>query len=254
MSDLPLFYQSIEMLNSETHRGHRVRAAARPFGYAEKAQLIPAVVDEFAAAAREIPIVFAPNGQSWTTVFLCGLRSGSNLFVGADGRWNGEYVPAYLRRYPFIMGDREGADPVVCIDARFEGFGAGEAGERLFDDEGKATALLETSIRLVVDFAAAARRTEDFAALLSAHGLLKTVTIDVQAPGGDKTATIHGLAIIDEAKLNALPTEIFEELRANGLLGPVYAHLFSIGATRSLANRLQAADAAPAAADAEPVG
>ena len=32
------------------------------------------------------------------------VRGNENLFVGEDGRWReGDYIPAYVRRYPFIF-------------------------------------------------------------------------------------------------------------------------------------------------------
>jgi hypothetical protein len=250
MSELPLFYSSIVPLDSAAHRNHRVGPARIPYGYAMRAHLIPAVVDEFGAAAREIPVVFAPAGKRFAAVFLCGLKPGRNLFVDQDGRWNGAYVPAYLRRFPFMLGEREGADPVVCIDTSFDGFGTEGAGDRLFDDEGQQSPQLAGMIRLITDFAQSAKRTETLGEVLAELGLLKGVTIDVQQPGAGPSASIHGLLIVDEQKLNELPEESFNDLRRRGFLGAIYAHLFSVGATQNLAGKLQALDAATAQAAA----
>ncbi len=58
---------------------------------------------EFAVAARHYPIVFS-NSAPHLPVTVCGLQTGSNAFVGNDNRWTqGCYVPAYVRRYPFIL-------------------------------------------------------------------------------------------------------------------------------------------------------
>jgi hypothetical protein len=238
MSELPLFYSSILPLDSDAHRQHRVVAGPQPFAFASRAHLIPAVVDEFAAAARELPILFAPAGARHASVFLCGLKPGQNVFVDADGRWNGSYLPDYLRRYPFMLGERDGADPVVCIDGGFAGFQAGEEGQRLFDEAGAVTPELAAMVALVKDFAVSARRTDLLCERLAALSLLKSVTIDLQAPDG-QSASIHGLSIVDEAKFAALSAEDFAGLREGGLIGPIYAHLFSIGAAQSLALRLK---------------
>jgi hypothetical protein len=240
MSELPLFYSSIVPLDSEAQRNHRLRVAERPFAFAAGAHLIPAVVDEFPRAAREMPIVFAPAGRRRTSVFLCGLKAGQNLFLDADGRWNGGYVPAYLRRYPFILGERQGLDPVICIDPAYEGFGPGDAGERLFDDAGKPSRALAQMIALVTDFADAAKRTDQLCQRLEDLELLKAVTIDVQQAGG-ASASVHGLSIIDEEKLAALPDAVFLEFRTLGLLGALYSHLFSVASAQALATRLTAA-------------
>ncbi|WP_274704726.1 SapC family protein [Aquabacter cavernae] len=246
---MPLFYSSVVPLDSTAHRAHVIAPSQAPFAFASGSHLIPAVVDEFAAASREIPIVFAPVGNRFASVFLCGLKPGSNLFVDADGRWNGTYLPAYLRRYPFMLGERDGAEPVVCVDPSYEGFRAGAEGAYLFDGEGKASPTLSAMIRLITDFALSARRTEDLCGTLKDLGLLKSVTIDVQGPTGP-SASIHGLSIVDEKKLAELPDDAFLSLRRNGFLGPLHAHLFSIGATQSLSQKLRALDAVAAQAAA----
>ncbi|WAC26059.1 SapC family protein [Ancylobacter sp. SL191] len=237
MSDLPLFYSSVVPLDSQAHRAHGVSTAADRFGFAARAHIIPAVAEEFAAAAREIPIVFAPAGTGHSAVFLCGLKAQTNLFI-TEGRWNGAYLPAYLRRFPFILGERPAGDPLICVDTAHAGFGVGEGVERLFDDEGKATPVLNATVKLVTDYAGAAKRTELLCTKLQEFGLLRSVTLDVKAPDGP-SASIHGLFIVDEAKLAAISEAALLELRRLNLIGAVYAHLFSLGATQALAARLK---------------
>lgn len=249
MSDLPLFYRSIEPLNSEAHRQHRLRADGPLYGFAAHSYLLPAVVDEFASAARSLAIMFAPSGKRFAPVFLCGLRPGSNLFIDRDGEWTGGYVPAYLRRYPFMLGEREGADPVVCIDVAYPGFAPGAEGTRLFEDDGASSPQLTAMIQLVTDYALAAKRTEALCEFLSEHDLFKSVTVDVSQGADRQSASIHGLSIIDEEKLAALSDEVFANLRKRGLLGPIYAHLFSVGSTQALAAKLAEASAEGAPVD-----
>lgn len=76
----------------------------------------PAVIDEFVVASRHLPIVFVPTASKPTPVFLLGAQPGENRHVDPAGAWTGGYVPAYVRRYPFIIGDNAGAEPLVCID------------------------------------------------------------------------------------------------------------------------------------------
>ena len=46
-----------------------------------------------------------------------GLRDGENLFLREDGSWEDAYVPAYIRRYPFIFSELPGGDQLtLCID------------------------------------------------------------------------------------------------------------------------------------------
>ncbi|HTM76899.1 MAG TPA: SapC family protein [Devosia sp.] len=72
-----------------------------PFGFARTTQFIPAVIDEFASACRELTIVFVPGPDRPSPVFLVGFTGGRNLMISDAGEWSGTYVPAFLRRYPF---------------------------------------------------------------------------------------------------------------------------------------------------------
>jgi hypothetical protein len=227
MADNPLFYRTVVPLDRERHGKTGLTVPERPFGLAEGSHFIPAVVDEFAAACRELPIVFLAGSPHPTAVFLVGLRPGRNLFVKPDGSWDGTYVPAYLRRYPFIRGDIEGADPVVCIDESFEGFEDGK-GESLFADGGESPFLAER-IQFLNGYFEAAKRTEALGQLVQELSLLKGISIDVKAEDGSSTV-LHGIFAIDEAKLATLSDEDYLRLRSAGAIAPIYAHLLSLGA------------------------
>lgn len=239
--DLPLFYQSVVPLNRELHRDLRLSEDGTQYAFARGTNVIPAVIDEFAAASRHVPILFMPGNPQPTAVFLVGLRTGTNALVDADGRWTGGYVPAFARRYPFMLGEAPEREPLACIDERCAHLG-GEGGAHLFEQDGSETGLLRDKIRLVNDFYGAAKRTEAFTALMVEMRLLRGVTIEAQT-GAQATATLSGFMSIDEAKLATLPDADYLKLRDQGLLGPIYAHLLSLAAV----DRLQPAAAAAAA-------
>ena len=73
------------------------------YAFAAKQTLIPAVVAEFSAAMHDYPIVFAEYGGEMTPLFLLGLAREENLFVDSQGKWRAGYIPATVRRYPFIF-------------------------------------------------------------------------------------------------------------------------------------------------------
>ena len=239
--DLPLFYQSVVPLNRELHRDLRLQEDGAQFGFARGTNVIPAVLDEFAAAGRHLPILFMPGSPQPTAVFLVGLRSGTNAFVDPDGRWTGGYVPAFARRYPFMLGEAPEREPLACVDERCANLGS-EAGERLFEEDGTETGLLRDRIRLVNDFYGAAKRTEAFTAMMVEMRLLRGITIEAQT-SAQATSTLSGFMSVDEAKLSTLPDADYLKLRDQGLLGPIYAHLLSLASV----DRLQAPATPPAA-------
>ena len=230
MTDMPPFYRSIIPLSSDTHRGLGLASDA-PFAFATGSHLVPAIVDEFAAACADLPILFALQGDIPVPVFLTGLVPGRNSFVSPKGMWTGKHVPAYIRRYPFILGEVEGGTPVICIDDKAEVLkSSGDRHLPLFKPDGSATDRLNACIALVTDYAAAAKRTDTMCTLLRDLKLLTPVTIQNKARGG----AITGLHSIDNAALNALPDKDYLRLRANETLGAIYAQLISLRAIEHL--------------------
>ncbi|MAM63009.1 SapC family protein [Maritimibacter sp. UBA3975] len=239
MTQLPMFYKNVEALSTVNHKRFQISAAAEPFAFAREAQVIPAVFDEFTAAAHDLPIVFVPTGTGFTPVFLCGLKSGENVFVDAEGKWTPGYMPAYLRRYPFILGEQEGADPIVCVDSGYAGFAESDSGTPLFDEAGEKTEFMDRVVRLVTEYAASAKRTEGALEVLKDLDLFSQISIEARDASGEVSASLHGFAVVDEEKLRALPDADYLKLREAGVLPAIYAHLLSV----SLANKLARATA-----------
>ena len=245
----PLFYRNVVPLNRETHRALRLKSPDQPLDYARGAHLIPALIDEFATAAPEIPIAFLPGAAQPTAVFVTGIRPGSNAFVTPEGRWDAAYVPAYLRRYPFIIGNVPNADPVFCIDDRYEGFDE-KTGEPLFSASGEPTQRIAEALQFANNYQTAAERTDAFGRKLQELGLFRSVSLDAKMPDGESTV-VHGLLIVDEEVLTGLPDDKFLELRRGGYLKPIYAHLLSLGIISRLTGKAGAR--APAPAEPAPV-
>ena len=230
MSDQPLFYQAIVPLNRDMHRQMRLAKSA-PYAFAAGSHLIPAVMDEFPSACGDLPILYVINPDGPAPVFVTGLTPGRNSFVTADGTWGGLYVPAYVRRYPFILGDVGEAGSLICIDERSILLRGGEGSAALFNADGSPAAPLAERIELVTEFAASAKRTQVMGQLLLELGLLKPVTNQTKSAG----STLEGLLRIDEAALDALSSSDFLRLRADGMLGAIYTHLVSLRAIVRLA-------------------
>jgi len=239
MADTPIFYKDIVPLDRQLHRSFRLKAEPPRYGFAANSHVIPAIVDEFGMGGRYLPIVFLPGAKVPSAVFLLGMNPGDNRLISRDGRWEENYVPAYLRRYPFIIGEVEGAEPIVCIDQSSELFSI-DAGQPLFEDGGEDTPLLQGKIRFINDYLAAARRTEEFVKAIAELDLFQTVTIDVQ-PAAQDRRVMHGLMMIDLAKFNALSDADFLQLRQQGFIPMVYAHLASLANLDRFALRAEAA-------------
>jgi hypothetical protein len=173
--------------------------------------------------------VFARTaGKQVLPIALLGFRDQENLFVDAGGRWKGEYVPAYIRRYPFVLAKGgAGDDLTVCIDESYAGFGADE-GQALFNSKGEPTDHLKGILAFLKDYQAQIERTEVFLQNLLEFDLLTEVSAKVDLPGGE-SYSMTGLMMVDERKLQALPDDKILRLFRSGELAWVYSHLISIG-------------------------
>ena len=240
-----LFYERAIALNRERHQKLRMEALPNHFAFAAKTNAVLLASTELAEAARDYPIVFVgPEGGPFALAALVGLRNDQNLLVDEAGKWDPQtYIPAFARRYPFVLAEGEDkAVLTVCVDEAYTGLNE-ERGEALFDDEGKESPYLKRVLDFLRAFHADMQRTRDFATRLHELGLLtsKVITIEQQRGGKTERQLLEGLWVVDEEKLRGIDDARIVEVFRNGYMGWVYAHLLSLGNVRRLAARLDRA-------------
>jgi hypothetical protein len=231
----PLFYKKIVPLDNVKHRDLRLTRKGNVFPFARGANLVPAVIDEFGAAMAHLPIAFLPGAKQPAAIFLVGLEPGSNLFLESDDSWAGRYVPAYLRRYPFIVGDVPGREPLLCLDEADDGISKKE-GDRLFNDDGEAGPAVIQARDLCANYKRSADRTDDFCATLQSLGLFESVSLNAQTPDRGNMV-VHGLNTIDEAAFDQLSLESLKLLHEKRFLKPILQQIASMSAVTKLADR-----------------
>lgn len=256
-----LFYQRPVPLNSDIHRQTRIGPSGSNFSFCATTNSIPLAAVEMFDTAREYPIAFTGReGGPLFPIALVGVRQNENLFVGAEGRWDGRYVPAFVRRYPFVLAEKQDAEDFnVYVDEAYPGFNA-EAGERLFSDEGKPTPLLQQALDFLSAYQGEIRRTRQFVERLQALDLLVPRVLEV-VRNGQPPMVLQGFSVVDEQKLQALDDASLLDLARTGFLAWIHAHLMSLANVAHLAEKLDArtrdeaaaAPAAPAAEAAAPV-
>lgn len=233
-----LFYKRPVPLNSEVHLHARLGQLSGNYSFSLETNSIPLAAVEFFDTAREYPIAFTgrPDGGMFP-IALLGVRQNENLFVGADGRWEGRYIPAFVRRYPFVLAEKQDAqDFNVYLDEAYPGFGA-EDGERLFTDAGEHTPLLKQALEFLSTYQGEIARTRVFVERLQALDLLIPRVVEV-VRNDQPPMVLQGFSVVDEGRLMALPDAQLIELARSGLLAWIYAHLMSLGNVSGLAERL----------------
>lgn len=225
------FYERPVPLNRSAHKDLRLKAVPS-LKFAANVHSVPLTGVEFPAAARDMPILFAgADIKDAGPMALLGLRQNENLFVDADGQWAANtYVPAFIRRYPFILAekpaDQEGGDDfTVFLDEAYEGFNQTE-GERLFQDDGADTEMLRNAVNFLGEFQQHVARTHWFMDQLRKHDLLESRNIRLEKDG--KSINLNGLFVVSEEKLRQLDEKVAQEFLKEGVLGWIYAHLLSL--------------------------
>jgi hypothetical protein len=235
MSDA-MYYEKPVLLDRDKHRKRRVQASTS-FAFARKANSLYLAGVEFPEACKEYAIVFTRgSNQKIVPVAMLGLRARENLFVDDSEQWRGEYVPAFVRRYPFVLAELSGQALGVCIDEAFAGLGDKE-GEPLFDAQGGNTPFLQNALDFLNRYQQEYRRTEAFCQRLEQAGLLTEMNAKADLVDG-RSFTIAGLLVVDEKKLMALPDAVALSLFRAGELHLISLHLASLANMKRLVDRM----------------
>jgi hypothetical protein len=231
---MPLFYRSVVPLDRQAHARLRVRNADH-FLFTADAPLIPLLTAEFAPVAREYPIVFMKDDGVTVPVALTGMPQGKNLFLDAKGRWDARYVPAYVRRYPFVFAETSPENYTVCIDPSSDLLNEKE-GTPLFESNGEPSASLQETIKRLGDYQRVTNFTRSFTQRIAAANLLMEANAKAELPDG-RSYMWRGFWTVDEARFRELPEATLKEWFTSGELGLVYAHLLSLGNLADLLRR-----------------
>jgi ribosomal protein L12E/L44/L45/RPP1/RPP2 len=231
-----MFYEKPVLLNREAHKAKKI-APSNSYAFAGKANSLYLAGVEFIEACKEYPIVFTQVGQGKIVpVAMMGLREGENLYVGKEGQWNAGYVPAFVRRYPFVLAELEGQQMGVCIDEGYSGLNEKE-GEALFDSKGNNTPFLQNALDFLNRYQVEYLRTDRFCQRLKDMGLL--MEMNAKADLFDGTSfMVNGLMVVDERKLLQLTDAQALELYRSGELSWIYAHLVSLSNLNRLVDKL----------------
>lgn len=223
-SAMPLFYKNPHPLNPLRHGELSLKTEIN-CGFARHTNSVPLNAAEFMSAARHFPIVFMTAPTPGALAVL-GVRKDENLFVDDRGAWKGEsYIPAYIRRYPFIFLESEdGKTLSLCID---EAAGATSKSDvRPFFRDGEPTDATRGALEFCAAFQREHSETQAFVKILKESGLLMPCQANIALNGGEQLS-LSGFEVVDMKKLDALPDEAFVALRKGGALTAIYAHLLS---------------------------
>lgn len=245
-----LFYSNAVPVSSQNHVDLSVKAGG-DFSFARTVNSVPLTTVEFRPATQEYAVVFAGEGEAVIPVAILGALADENAFINEDGTWEGKYIPAYVRRYPFVFASSDdGKNFTLCIDDAFSGCNREGRGERLFDTDGQRTQYLETVLNFLRDYQAQFQRTRAFCARLKELDLLEPMQATFTLPGGERR-NLTGFMAVNRANLKALEEEMLGQMAKSDELELIYLHLQSMNNFTGMLQRVGAKPESNAAAEGE---
>ncbi len=224
-ASMPLFYKNPAPLDAKLHAKMALKKNFG-LGFTKGVNAVPINLIEMPQICHYYPIAFSPDATG-TPVAIMGLRDNENLFLNDKGEWEEDtYIPAYIRRYPFIFSEMPGNDQLsLCVDMN-DNIIDKDGEQKFFDAEGKPSTLSQNALEFCKSYHAAAQHTIEFGKALAKAGLLVERQAEIVI-GPGKKINFSGFRIVDEAKLADLDDKTFAEWRKKGWLPFIYAHLFS---------------------------
>lgn len=237
-----MFYDNVVPVSPERHKDLSVESGV-PYHFAKEVRAVPLVAEEIPHAAREYAVVFAVTNQETNAVTpfaILGVKDNQNLYVNDEGDWNAKYIPAFVRRYPFVFSKvpQDETRLMLCIDEEWQGCNREGRGERLFDDEGNKTPFLDRLLKFNEEFQRSSQRTELFCKQLQSLDLLAPQEARMSPGNGTGDITLRGLLNVNREKLKTLSGEKLQELVQSGALELIYSHLSSLASMATLMSNL----------------
>lgn len=222
---MPLFYNNPAPLDAKAH-AKKGLIDNFGLGFTKEVNAVPINLIEMPQICHAYPIAFSPDDNA-TPVAILGVRDNENLFLNEKDEWiEHTYIPAYIRRYPFIFSEMPGNDQLsLCVDM-VDGVVEDNGEQPFFTKEGKPSPLSENALEFCKSYHAAAQQTMEFSKALAASGLLVERQAEINVKGGQRIS-FAGFKIIDEKKLSELEDKTYLEWRKKGWIPFIYAHLFS---------------------------
>lgn len=230
----PLFFTSPFPLSLERHKNSGL-VSRSSFDFARYTNSIPINLVEFIEAAACFPIVFT-EGEMVVPLAVVGLADGLNLFVDGAGQWAAtSYVPAYVRKYPFVLMEAVEQRYVLCVDEVSSRVMPSNPDLPFYEDE-KPAKLLDHALDFCRAFQQEHEQARAFGKALYDAGLLTSRRIAIQHEG-QVVSALQGFLVLDEQKLAQVTDETWLAWRRNGWLFYIDAILISMVNWRKLAHR-----------------
>jgi SapC len=234
---MPLFYKDPRPLDPSVLGGYGLKRG-KGFSFSTTCHAIPISLTEFPLVQKHYPIVFA-SGDPPLPLAALSLTRDENLFVDAEGNWaDDHYVPAYVRRYPFVLGEMPNENRMfLCVDVASDLVTNQNPDVPFFDGQ-KPTEIVNQALELCRRFHEDLVITKAYCLELQKQGLLRETQLNSTGPDGQQVVA-GSFITIDPQTFDQLSDTVFTDFRRRGILPPVYMQQSSQSNWARLAMRKQ---------------
>jgi hypothetical protein len=225
-----MFYKKPEPLHAQVHAKLGLNTSPTPFAFAKTAHAVPLIIGEFGPASLSYPVIFA--GADHQPLAVMSIRVNENLFISEDGAYaDGNYVPAFIRRYPFVLAHSETNDQlIVCIDREADVMV--EGGEVPLFENGEPSEFTKQCMDFCNNFESDRRKTTEFVKMLEGLDLfeIREVTFtprSAQGVAGEVVKVSEYFTPSDE-RIKALPDSQQLDLLKSGAMQQIHYHWNSL--------------------------
>ena len=240
MSKQLLIYENIQPL-SDKHRNWSVGVTS--YDFAAGLNSSPLLATEIPFAAGEYPIIFSATATEgeYLPLAVMGLKEGENLFVDEAGKISARYIPAFIRRYPFVLaGNKEAETLTLCIDENSKACSPdGSQGKPLFEENGEQSAHLKEVVAFLKDYQYRAEMTKVFCKKLHDLDLLEPMQANITFKNNENAnLNLTGFFVVKREKLKAISDADALDLFKKDGLELIYSHIQSLGNLNTLINKM----------------
>lgn len=229
-------------LNRQRHQ-HKYWRPRQDYRHSSGQSLVPVFLGELGQLMSEYALAFTDHEGRYAAIAVLGLGQEEHFYLGPNGQWLGDYVPARLRTHPFQLLRAGEGKHALCIDSMHVSEDA--SFESMFDDNGDMSASIQEVLGFLQHVEQQDQVTRRACEQLTEKNLIEPWPLTLAnekskaVEHGNKAEkqTIQGLYRINESALNTLSSDALAELRQSGALALAYAQLLSVPRIQQLAKR-----------------
>jgi len=211
---LPLFFEQPAAVDLSRHKTAGLKKAT-DLRFAAQTNSLPIHMLEFADVARSYPIVYSME-EVPAPLAVVGLEAG-NLFINEDGQWReGHHVPAYVRKYPFLLLKMEDAERfALCVDEAADSFAPTKPDYPFYDAKGAPTEMARQALDLCGQYQKLHNMTLEFTKAVKEAGLFEVKEAKIAHSSG-RILSLGGFQVISDERWLALPDATYLSWRKKG--------------------------------------